>query len=437
MEKKKAILKIALISLLAALLVVFSIISFMPANSVKGFAGFAGSISKGFDLEGGIYANYAPSKIGEMTDEEFNDAVKSTFDRVDSLIEQKGYQDAKVYLTSDNQIRVETPNASDAEKILSLIGSGELKFRTSSSSTADVVLTGSGVTSAFAMQDPSTYYWGTYIGFTEEGGAKLAEITKNATESSPKTLYFYRGDSTSAFFSLQITSQVTNNFLFISTSTGEFTQNNAVDLAIQISTGSYDVVLETADSSTMSASAGKDAVLGLIIAGSVLALATIIIFAVVYRELGLMAIISILLFIGATLFFMQAIPVISLSVSSLGAVVAGLVLISGCHFVLLEKIRSEYKKGKKLNASVKSGFKNSIAIILELCIAIALISTVAYFVFVGAVKSFAMIMIVCSVLTAIITLFFTHQLNKSYTALNPANGKKVNFTREETTNEIE
>ena len=70
MEKKKAILKIALISLLAALFVIFSVISFMPSKAVKGFAGFAGSISKGFDLEGGIYANYTPSKIGEMTDED-------------------------------------------------------------------------------------------------------------------------------------------------------------------------------------------------------------------------------------------------------------------------------------------------------------------------------------------------------------------------------
>ena len=51
MEKKKAIAKIVLISLLAVLLIVFSIISFMPAGSLNGFAGFAGAIEKGMDFE--------------------------------------------------------------------------------------------------------------------------------------------------------------------------------------------------------------------------------------------------------------------------------------------------------------------------------------------------------------------------------------------------
>ena len=89
MEKKKAIAKIVLISLLAVLLIVFSIISFMPAGSLNGFAGFAGAIEKGMDFEGGIYANYTPSKIGEMTDEEFQEAINSTYDRVSSLINKK------------------------------------------------------------------------------------------------------------------------------------------------------------------------------------------------------------------------------------------------------------------------------------------------------------------------------------------------------------
>lgn len=432
MEKKKAIAKITLISLLAALLIVFSIISFTPAKSVKGFSGFAGAITQGSDLDGGIYANYSPEKIGEMTDEEYQSAIKSTFDRINSLIEQKGYEDSKVYLTSNNQIRVEAPNNTDAESVLALIGSGEFSLKIGSNEER---IYGRDVVASFAMQDPTSYYWGTYVGFSEEAGAILKEKTKNAS-SSAVTLYFYRGDSTSAFFTLSVSSQITDNFLFISSSNGSMTKENAIDLAIQISTGCFETIVTTSGANgEISASAGNDAVLGLMIAGGAIVLAILIIFAIVYRELGLMAMVSILLYVGAALFFMQAIPVISLSVGSLSALIVGLVLISASHFVVLEKTRAEYRLGKKLSVSIKTGFKKSLAIILEICGVIALFSLIGFFVCVGAMKSFSMILLVCSVLTAI-TMFFTYHLNLSYSAFNDADGKRVNFMREETTDEI-
>lgn len=438
MEKKKAIAKIALISLFAVLMMVFSIISFMPNGSLKGFAGFVGAIEKGFDIEGGIYANYTPSKIGEMTDEEFKNAIDETYKRVSALIQEKGYSDANVYLTSDNKIRIESPNESDAKTILALIGAGELKIRTSSNSTSEVVLSGSNVTASFAMQDPTTYYWGTYIGFDEEGGDKLSSLTKNASSQSPVNLYFFRGDSTSYFFQLPVSGQVTNDFLFISSSTGSMTSTDALNLAIQVSTGSYDVKLSIDGSvGEISSSAGDETLLGLTIAASVSLLLILIIFAIVYRELGLMAIISILLFTGSALFFLQAVPVVTLTVASLGGAYVGLILISACHFILLEKVRKEYSLGKKLKTSIKTGYKKSVSIISEICGALAIIFTVAYFICTGAMKSFSMIMIICSLLSVLITLFFTYHLNKSYSALNTSKGNRVNFYREETVDEIE
>ena len=435
MEKKKAIAKIVLISLLAALLIVFSIISFTPANSVKGFSGFAGAITEGVDLDGGIYANYTPEKIGEMTDEEYNSAVNSTFDRINSLIEQKGYEDSKVYLTSNNQIRIEAPNVDDAESILALIGSGEFSLKIGTNGER---IYGRDVVASFAMQDPTSYNWGTYIGFNEEAGAILEEKTKNASSNSPVYLYFYRGDSSNYFFYLSVTSKVTDNFLFISSSNGSMTKENAIDLAVQISTGCFETIVDsTGANGKISASAGDQAILGLIIAGSVMVLAIIIIFAIVYRELGLMAMVSILLYVGAALFFMQAIPVVSLSVASLSAILVGLVLISACHFIILEKVRGEYRLGKKLSVAIKTGFKRSIAIVAEVCSVLALISLIAFFVCTGTMKSFSMIMLICSALSALTTLFFTYHLNTSYSAFNGANGKRVNFTREETVDEIE
>ena len=215
------------------------------------------------------------------------------------------------------------------------------------------------------------------------------------------------------------------------------TETEAINLAIQIQTGSYDVVLTTNGSvGEISPSAGDESLLGLTVASALAALFILIIFAIVYRELGLMAIISILLYIGAVLFFMQAIPVITLSSASLGGAFVGLILISALHFILLEKIRAEYKLGKKLNISIKTGYKKAVPVIAEIGGALAIVFTISYFICKGAMKSFSMIMIACSLLSLLTTLFFTYYLNKSYSALNLENGKRVNFSREENVDEI-
>lgn len=436
MEKKKSIAKIAIISLISVLLVIFSIISFTPKNSVTGFAGFANAINKGLDVNGGIYATYTPEKIGDITDAEFKKDLNSTYLRIKSLINEKGYEDARVYLTSDNKIRIESPNSDDASSILTQIGEGELVIRTSSDSNAEIQVYGRQIINAFAMQDPTTYYWGTYIGLDDESAEKISELTKNAS-SSQVYLYFYRGNSENYFFSLPISSQIVNDFLFISSSTGSMTMDNAVDLAVSISTGCFDTIVKIdGDVNEISPSAGDEALLGLIISSSVTLFLILVIFAGIYRELGLMAIISILLFSGLTLFLAQSIPNIILSTASVGAFFLGLLLIASCHIILLQNIKSEYKMGKKLNNAIKSGYKKSISIISEICGGLAIIFTILYFICTESIKSFSLIMILCSILSIVITLFFTYHLNKSYSILNSSNGKRVNFTREEGIDEI-
>lgn len=436
MEKKKSIIVIALISLLSVLLAVFSVVSFRPSNAITGFAGFAGAIEKGTDFEGGLAATYTPVREEGVTDEEFNASLNKTYEKIQSLLEQKGFDGTNMFLTTSNQIRVETRNADDAKAMLNEFGAGELKIRTSSDSTAEVKISGKNITSSFATQSSSTYYWGTYIGLDEEGTQILEDITEKATSSSSVYLYFYRGDSTDYFYRVPASSQIDS--LFISSSNGSMTQEDAINFAIQILAGSFDVTLELdGEVEKISSSTGNQSTLGLIIAAGVAVVVILIIFGVVYRELGLMAIVSILLYISLSLFFMQAIPAITLSVPTLGAMLLGLILIAACHFILLEKIRNEFKTGKKLSTCAKTGHKKSIALILEICGSLAILSTIAYFILTDIMKSFALVTIVCSVLAAVVTICVTYVLNKCYCVLNPANGKRVNFSREENIDENE
>lgn len=429
-KKKIAIIKLSVISVVVALLIIFSFISF------DGYTGFFNSAEKGLDLSEGIYANYSVTKNDGVTDEEFVEDFNNTFLKIKSLLVQKGFQGTNIYKASNNTIRIETPNTDDSKEILEEIGLGEFKIRGSDNSSDEVKISGKDVLFAVATTSTTTGYWGTYIQFSEETADILADMTKSATESSPAYVYFYRGNSENYFFYVPVSSPISAEYLFVSSSSGAMTQGDAISLAISISCGSMPAKVE-AKGSIKAIYPLDGAVLGLSIALGVSLLAILAIFAVLYRELGIMACISILFYVGAMLFFIQAIPIIMVSSVSLGAIIAGLILVSACNFIILEKGKYEYAIGKKLNIAIKTGYKRSVNLIADVCAILALTSLIAFFISTDLVKSFAIMMLVGSIIACFSSLFLTYHLVNSYSELNKNNPKKTNFVREEDVNEIE
>ncbi len=428
-NKKIAIIKLSIISVVISLLLVFSFITF------NGFAGFFNAAQKGTELDEGVYANYDVLRKDGITDEEYAEAYNNTFLKLKSLIEQKNYSGSVVYKTSNNTIRIESPVINDVKSLLAEIGSGEFKIRTSNSNTSEVKFSGEDIEFAVATTSTSTGYWGTYVQFTEEAAEVLSELTEKASETNVY-LYFYRGDAENYFFYLPVSSQITNNYLFISSSSGSMTQENATNLAISISCGSMPAVVEIqGEVNTIYPITG--AMLGLTIALGVSLLVILIIFALMYRELGLVSLLSILFYVGAMLFLIQTLPGATITSATIGSVLLGLILVASCNFIILEKIKSEYLKGKKLNIAVKTGYKRSIGVIADLCGAISISSLAMYLISSDIIKGFGLILIVGSLIACFSSLFLTYHLTSSYVAFNNNDGKRVNFKREENVNEIE
>ena len=203
MSKKRAIIYICIISLITALALVFSFVSFnIAGKNYKSFVGFANAINPGLDYNGGIYAEYELNKPEDMSEADFETQFNETFERINSVIASTDVLNANIVKTEDGKIRIETANVGDNKNVLKTIGAGELKIRTSSSSTADVILSGKNVTSVFATQ-AQVNQWGIYIAFDNEGKIELSNATKNAA-SSKVTLYMFRGESENAFFQLRL-----------------------------------------------------------------------------------------------------------------------------------------------------------------------------------------------------------------------------------------
>ena len=176
--------------------------------------------------------------------------------------------------------------------------------------------------------------------------------------------------------------------------------------------------------------------LGVKIALGALILAGLIFFVIRYRELGLMACVSISLFVGLTLFFLQAIPIVETLLSAVIGVILSLILIFASHIIVFEKIRKEYALGKKIPASVKFGFKKSYISVVDFSVIVFVIGLLGYFVGVGQFQIFAMTLIVGSILSVLISLLVTKVLIDCYVVFNKTNAKRLNFVREEEIDEI-
>ena len=435
--KSKAIVKIVIISLVALLAIVFSFLSFGVANKNYKFVGFANALNKSLDYNDGVYAEYRVSRPEEMSDEDYNTKLNDTLTRIQSVLSTKGLNTARL-THSNTTIRIEAPVGSVTSDVLSTIGLGDLKIRTSSDSSKDPIVTSDQITSAFATQiqtSSTAYQWGAYLSFNDDAKAALAEATKSASSSSSVTIYMFRGDSETSFFSLQISEKISQNFMFISSTT--MSQSYAEELALQMFSGSLPLTVETiGEVNTISAGAGASALLGLAIAAGVFALILLVFFAVRYREFGLMIDVSLVLFVGLTLFILQAVPVFELSVAGMAGILLSIILFAAAHIFVFEKIKREYASGKKMMASVKTAFAKSNWIISEIFGAMFVLGLLSFLVGSAGLKAFGISVVICSLLIEIITLVITKMLISSYLVFNSTNNKRVNLVREEDIDEI-
>ena len=437
MSKKKAVLTLCIISVLVALCLVFSFVSFDVAGKNYKYMGFANAIQQGVEYGGGVYAEYEAVKPEGMSDKDYADKLNETYLRVESVLSTKGMESASVIKTN-NRIRVEAPNRNDATVILTVMGAGVLKIRTSNDATTDPIITGANVIAASATQlqtSQTAYQWGAYIAFDDAGKEALTTATKDA-EKNAVTLYMYRGDSETAFFSLKIQNKISDGYMFISEST--MSQKSAENYALQLYSGSLPLTIETVGNQvlTVSAGIGETAILGLAIAAGALVLALLIFFIVRYREFGLMITLSMLLFIGLMLFLLQAMPIYEISIAGMAGVLVSLLLFAASHILVFERIKREYASGKKIPAAVKFAFKKSNGLIIDFSALLMIVGVLCYFIGTGAFKTFAIAILVGAALSLLISLLIIKLLANSYVVFNKTNEKRVNLRREEGIDEI-
>lgn len=429
--KKRTITKFIITAILVVLGLFLSIFSF--DIDIYTYNGFAKSIKLGIDLEGGVLAVYNVKSI-EGNESDFNSQVEATITRISSLLSSKGFSEATVVKQGNGlnatQIRVEVPDVDDPQEILDLIGEpASLEIKKEKSDDAKAEITGKHIKSVAAGYQNSQY--GVSVEFTAEGAKLFKDLTAELS-SSQGTLYMYIGGE--YYSQATVKETISGGKTFISG--GMDTREEAEAYATKIMSGTFDVELTLYSNEYVSATLGKDALQWAVIGGVIGLILIFIIMYVRYKDFGLIADFSLIIYIILMLFFLQAIPAVQLSLPGIAGIILSLGMAVDANIVIFERMRDEYKLGKKIPTSVENGFKKGLITILDSNITTLIACLVLYIFGTGTIQSFAITLALGILLSMFTALVLTKIFCKWYLHLNSKNPKKLNFTREATVDEI-
>ena len=205
------------------------------------------------------------------------------------------------------------------------------------------------------------------------------------------------------------------------TISGNFTPESARELVKNLNFGALPVPIELISTETIGATLGEEAVTRGLLAG-IIGFAVVALFMVLwYRLPGLIATVSLTLYVLLMLALFKLIPVVLTA-----AGIAGLVLSIGmavdANVLVFERMKEELRSDKKLSQAVHDGFARAWLSIRDSNIASILSALVLFWFGTSLIKGFALVFglgVLVSMLTALsITRTFLYALGKlSYTRL--------------------
>ncbi|RDI44117.1 protein translocase subunit SecDF [Falsibacillus pallidus] len=389
------------------------------------FAGLAGAttqnilknIKLGLDLQGGFEVLYQvePAKKGQKITKE---VLQNTADALDRRINVLGVSEPSIQIEGNNRIRVQLAGVEDqneARKILST--QANLTFRDVNDK---VRLDGTDLVSGKAKQtfddknnpivslqlkDKDAFYNLTkdlsqkpypdnklviWLDFEEGKDSYKAEAKK----ADPKFI----SDP-------QVSKPINSSDVQI---TGNFTIDEAKNLASLLNAGALPVKLKETYSTSVGAKFGEQAMHKTILAG-IIGISIIFLFMLFYYRIpGLVAVVTLSIYIYLILVIFDWMNGV-LTLPGIAALILGVGMAVDANIITYERIKEEIKVGKSIRAAFQAGNKSSFMTILDANLTTILAGIVLFIYGTSSVKGFATMLIV-SILASFITAVFGSRL---------------------------
>ncbi|MDE7328764.1 MAG: protein translocase subunit SecD [Clostridia bacterium] len=435
---------IVILTVLAILIVLGSVFGFVSLENgelgTTDYYAYVTNISLGLDLSGGVYAVYGVDR-DSLTDEQksnIGQLIEGTRASLESLLFSKGYTEAQVTV-SQEKIRVEIPAEDDPDRIFNLIGrpssfefkeyvdggEGDLSLNDPSGKVnLDSKFVGTDIANAGVTYNSETGYYEVALSFTEEGTAKFSTATGALTGSQ---LSIWINDEF-------VIAPTVNDTISTGSATisGQYTYDQAYDLAVRIQSGSFPLVLKMEESNTLTATLGSSAIKAGLISGIVGLVLIFIYLIVMYRLMGVAASISLWFYSLTYLFFLSIFPWVQLTLSGIAGVLLSIGMAVDANVIIFERIKEEYSNGKKMFTAIGTGFKRSLGAILDGNITTIIGALVLIVVGASTIKSFGITLLIGILLSLVASLVLMRIILKCILVFFDENSaRKFGLKREE------
>lgn len=386
MKKNRGIISLVLTVVLIALMGFTVLVGFGKTGT-----GAMKNIKLGLDLAGGVSITYQV-KDKNPSDEEMSDTIYKLQRRVEQYSTE-----ASVYQEGSDRINIEIPGVTDANKILDELGKpGSLEFQTEDGKT---VITGSDVETATARAGEDSMKNREYsveLTLNKDGAEKFAKATKENV--GKKINIVYDGATIS---DPVVRQEISNGQAYIS---GNFTFEEADNLASTIRIGGLKLELEELRSNVVGAQLGEQAISTSLKAGAI-GLALIIIFMIcVYYLPGVASGLALLIYTELVLVILNAFNV-TLTLPGIAGIILGIGMAVDANVIIFARVREEMSRGKSVKNSLKTGFQKAMSAIVDGNVTTLIAAAVLWFRGSGPVKGFAQTLaigIIVSMFTALV-----------------------------------
>ena len=356
---------------------------------------FTQTINKGLDIQGGI-------SVLEEVQGAKPDA--KTLDRAIELISMRvnkmGISETLVAKEGLNRIRIEIPGKFDSKEILDTVAkSGELKFVGPDKVT---ILTGKDVKDATAAYNQDNKPVINLV-LNDSGKTKFAAATQKFI-GQKITIYMDADKLTDPTVQVAITDGKAEI-------SGSATLAEATSQSQIIKSGALPVTLKAVSVKTVGATLGEAAMAQSMKAGVVAILFVFLFMLLYYRAPGVIANISLLLYIVLVLGAFSAMNA-TLTLSGIAGFLLTIGMAVDANVLIFERIREELKTGKSIKSSVHSGFHRALPSILDSNITTIVAGLVLYMMGTGSVKGFALTLVVGTIISIFTALTCTKFLLK-------------------------
>ena len=391
----RAVISLVAIVVVVAVCAYLGLFGFGKGTMINYLKPWGDAISLGLDLRGGVYTVYQAEDNG---DPDFDTKMESTVSILTSRLTRQGFTEATVTRQGSDRIRVEIPNVSDPNQILTIIGTpAQLYFVDEDGNN---LMEGSMVKNAQAAQDQDGK---PCIAFelTDEGAKIFAEAT---AANLGKTISITMDGET--------ISRATVNTVIAGGKgeiTGNFTADEAKNLATLILSGALPLNLTQLEVSAISATLGVEALDRAIQAGVIGVILVMLFMLFRYRLCGLVADIALTIYIMIVVLLL-ALTGAQLTLPGVAGIILGIGMAVDANVVIFERIREEVKVGRPIGSAVRKGFSNALSAIIDSNVTTIIAAVVLYAFGTGSVRGFALTLGIGVATSLFTAVFVTHKL---------------------------